>query len=62
MRLLYNSKPIGTITTNQSLTLEQCFAILRIDINEMEDENTPKWDYGLFTMDYNSKEADHDRQ
>jgi hypothetical protein len=52
MDLLYDGKVIGGITTNQSLTLEDCFELLGINIDEMEDENTPKWDYDLFEMDY----------
>lgn len=52
MKLKYDGKTIGTITTNRSLTLEECFDALGIDIDEMEDSNTPKWDYELFEMDY----------
>ncbi len=52
MKLIYDNKVIGKIETNQSLTLDQCFYLLDIDINEMEDENTPKWDYEKFKMQY----------
>ena len=52
MKLLYNGEKIGQITTNKSLTLEECFELLNLDIYEMEDENTPKWDYELFSMEY----------
>ena len=52
MKLLYDGEKIGQITTNKSLTLEECFELLNLDIYEMEDENTPKWDYELFTMEY----------
>jgi len=54
MRLLYDGKPVGEITTNRSLTLEECFDLLNIDIREMEDDNTLKWDYELFEMDYDN--------
>lgn len=52
MKLIYDNEVIGEIETNQSLTLEQCFELLNIDINEMEDENTPTWDYDKFKMQY----------
>jgi hypothetical protein len=52
MELLYNGKPVGKITTNRNLTIEECFELLNIDIYVMEDENTPKYDYELFTMKY----------
>jgi hypothetical protein len=52
MKLLYDGEVIGEIMTNRSLTLEECFELLNVDINEMEDENTPKYDYDLFEMEY----------
>ena len=52
MNLLYDGEIIGEIVTNRSLTLEDCFEILDIDIYAMEDENTPTWDYELFKMKY----------
>lgn len=51
MKLRYDGEVIGEIVTNRNLTLEECFELLNIDINE-EDGNTPKWDYELFEMDY----------
>ena len=56
MKLLYDGKEVGKIVTNRSLSLEECFELCNIDINEMEDENTPKWDYELFEMDYEDEE------
>jgi hypothetical protein len=53
MELYYDGEFVGEIVTNQSLNIEQCCSILGIDLEEMEDENTPKWDYDLFSMDYN---------
>ena len=54
MNLKYDGKVIGTITTNRSLTIEECLDIIGIDPEEMEDENTAKWDYELFEMDYDT--------
>ena len=44
MKLLYESEVIGEILTNRNLTLEECFEILDIDIDE--------YDYELFEMVY----------
>ena len=52
MRLRYDGEIIGTIITNRSLTLEDCFELLDIDIHETHDGNDPRWDYDLFSMDY----------
>jgi len=54
MKLLYNGEVIGTIETNHSLSLEDCFASLGIDINE-EEGGDPRWDYELFSMDWSTK-------
>lgn len=51
MKLKYNGEVIGTITTNHSLSLEECFELLGIDINE-EEGGDPKWDYEKFEMDW----------
>jgi hypothetical protein len=51
-KIFYDGKEIGYILTDRSLTLTECLHLLNIDINEMEDVNTPKWDYELFSMEY----------
>jgi hypothetical protein len=51
MKLLYDGKVVGEITTNHSLSLEDCFELLNIDINE-EEGGDAKWDYELFSMEY----------
>ena len=53
MKLKYEGEAIGTIVTNRSLTLEECFVLLGVDINEM-DAGDPKWDYEKFEMDYDN--------
>lgn len=50
MKLLYDGKEVANIATNKSLTLEECFYLAGIDIDEMIDDSTPKWDYELFEM------------
>jgi general stress protein YciG len=52
MNVLYDGKVIGKITTNHSMTVWEALALIGIDPNEMEDENTPRYDSGLFDMDY----------
>jgi len=51
MELLYNGEKIGEIMTNRSLSLEECFGLLGIDITE-EESGDPVWDYALFKMVY----------
>lgn len=51
MKLLYDGKSVGEIITNKNLTLEECFDLLDIDIDEMSDGD-PVWDYDLFEMNY----------
>jgi hypothetical protein len=53
MKLKYDGEAIGSVTTNHSMTIDECLYLLNIDLNETEDENTPKYDYELFEMDYN---------
>jgi len=51
MELLYNGEKVGEIMTNRSLSLEDCFDLLGIDINAQEGGD-PMWDYDLFEMVY----------
>jgi hypothetical protein len=51
MKLKHEGKVVGTILTNRSLTLDECFEILDIDIDETEGGD-PKWDYEKFEMEY----------
>ncbi len=50
MKLLYDGKIIGTITTNHSMSIEDCIKSLGIDIDKYED-------YELFTMDWGSSQT-----
>lgn len=49
-KLLYDGEEVANIATNKSLTLEECFYLVDIDIDEMIDDSTPKWDVELFEM------------
>ena len=51
MKVLYDGEKIGEIMTNRSLSLEDCFDLLDIDINAQEGGD-PVWDYDLFKMIY----------
>jgi len=52
VKVLYDGEEIGTVRTNQNITLDHALEMAGVDVNEMEDENTPKWDYDLFTLEY----------
>lgn len=52
VKVLYDGEEIGTVRTNQNITLDHALEMAGVDVNEMEDENTPKWDYELFTLEY----------
>ena len=45
MKLLYDGKILGTITTNHSMSIEDCIESLNINSDNYED-------YELFTMDW----------
>ena len=45
----YDGEKVGEILTNRSLSLEDCFDILGIDITEQVGGD-PVWDYDLFEM------------
>lgn len=52
VKLFYDGKVVRNILTNRSLTIDEACELAGIDLNEMEDENTPVWDYGLFRLEY----------
>jgi hypothetical protein len=51
MKLLYDGKAVGTITTNHSMTIDEACNLLGIDPNEMDGQDF-KWDFELFEMEY----------
>jgi len=52
VKLLYSGEVVGEVMTNHSMTVEETCALVGIDLNEMEDETTPKWDIEFFAMEY----------
>ena len=44
MKLLHGNEIVGEITTNRSLSIDECIELLEIDIEEYE--------YELFRMEY----------
>jgi hypothetical protein len=53
MKITYEGKEIGNITTNRSMTIEEALDLIGVDINEM-DNGDPKWDINQFAMDYDN--------
>ena len=51
VKVLYNGKVVGKITTNHSLSIEDAVSLLNIDINEM-DGGDPVWDIELFRLEF----------
>jgi hypothetical protein len=51
MKLLHEGEVVGEITTNRSLSVEECCELLNIDLNE-EDGGDPVWNYEAFEMVY----------
>ena len=42
---------IATVQTNHSMSIEEVMEIAGLDINEMEDENTPKYNYDALKIE-----------
>jgi hypothetical protein len=51
MKLFYDGKQIGEVTTNRNLSIEEACALCDIDLNE-ESNGDPVWDCELFEMEY----------
>jgi hypothetical protein len=47
---MHGKDVVGEITTNRSMSIEECLDILDVNPDEMLDENTPKWNYDSFFM------------
>ena len=48
--IVYDGKVVGQVSTNKSLSLDECLEILGIDVYEMLDDSDPRWDWELFEM------------
>lgn len=57
MKLLHDGEVVGEIVTNRSLTLEECFELLNINLDDEDEYGFPKWDYELFSMDHDISSA-----
>lgn len=42
---------IATVHTNHSMSIEEVLEIAGVDIYEMEDENTPKYNYDALRLE-----------
>ena len=47
--LWHDDEKIGEIMTDHSLSLEDCFELLHVDLTE-QDGGDPRWDYELFKI------------
>lgn len=52
LTVMYDGEIVGEITTNRSISLEEALEILGIDIYELQDPDTPRWDNNSFDMVY----------
>ena len=50
--VLYDGEVLGRVLTNKNLTLEEALELIDVDINEMIDEDTPRYAPELFEMIY----------
>ena len=51
MKLYYDNKLVGTITTNSSMSIEDACVLLGIDLTT-QDEEAVGYDVQLFRMEY----------
>ena len=47
----HENEVIATVQTNRSMSIEDVLEIVGVDINEMEDENTPKYNYDALRLE-----------
>jgi len=50
LKVLYDGKIVGYITTNRNLTIDEALKLVEIDPNEMEGGD-PKYDFELFELE-----------
>jgi len=55
-KLFYEGEFLGQILTDHSMSLEEVASLLNIDLDEMQDEDTPMWDYDAFQLEFVSDE------
>ena len=49
---------IATVQTNHSMSIEDVFEVAGLDINEMADVNTPRYDYDALVIEMEQEIAD----
>lgn len=52
IKVLYDGEHVGTVHTNRTLTTWEAVELAGIDINEMLDEDTPRYAPELFELVY----------
>jgi hypothetical protein len=48
--IYHDGEYLGKVLTNRSLTTQEALALVGVDPNEVEDINTPRWDWELFAV------------
>ncbi|MDD2268212.1 MAG: hypothetical protein PHY15_01525 [Eubacteriales bacterium] len=52
MKVYYDGKQIGQITTNRSMTVDEALEIIGVDPNEQDAGGEYKYDFELFETRY----------